>query len=197
MTSKYRKPHPDFPLFPHATGQWAKKVRGKTEYFGMVHDDPRGERALKEWIEQKDFLLAGRGRQAITGALTVADLANRVLTWKRNQFSAGEITLHAVRTWYKVCAMVVGQFGAKQTVEGLGPDDFQRLMESHLADKSATSRANLVSYVRALFTFAHNDEQRLIPAPVLLAQPSANPRPSDGTTGRRGKGAYSPKPKLT
>ena len=41
-----RKPRPDFPLFPHQPGRWAKKVRGKLVYFGKTADDPKGSRAL-------------------------------------------------------------------------------------------------------------------------------------------------------
>jgi hypothetical protein len=54
------KPRPDFPLFPHRNGRWAKKVRGKFVYFGKWADDPKGEAAVDLWLDQKDDLLAGR-----------------------------------------------------------------------------------------------------------------------------------------
>jgi hypothetical protein len=51
--------HPEFPLFPHWSNRWAKKVRGNLHYFRKIADDPKGENALKLWADQKDDLLAG------------------------------------------------------------------------------------------------------------------------------------------
>ncbi len=51
------KPRPDFPLYAHAVGKWAKTIRGKTYYFGDWAD-PEG--ALEEYIDQRDDLYAGR-----------------------------------------------------------------------------------------------------------------------------------------
>ena len=43
-----------FPLHLHATGQWAKKIRGKQHYFGTDRDV-----ALKEFVRVKADLEGG------------------------------------------------------------------------------------------------------------------------------------------
>ena len=50
---KPAKPTPDFPLFPHANGCWAKKIRGKLHYFGPWDD---GE-TLRRRGDSQDRLL--------------------------------------------------------------------------------------------------------------------------------------------
>jgi hypothetical protein len=64
---KPAKPSTDFPQFPHASGSWAKKIRGRLHYFGPW-SDPDG--ALRKYLEQAPDLHAGRRPQAATEAQT-------------------------------------------------------------------------------------------------------------------------------
>lgn len=90
-TQKRRaKPHPDFPLFPHRNGQWAKKVKGKHRFFGVWADQ-----ALGQWLDQRDDLLAGRVPRVKGGELTVKDMSERFISAKRILVDAGELSIRA------------------------------------------------------------------------------------------------------
>ncbi len=126
--SKPKKPRKDFPLFPHARGYWAKKVRGKLCYFGKVATDRKGEAALQLWIDQRDDLLAGRTPRSTPGdGLTVAALCNAYLTAKEQQRDAGEIRGRSFAEYFATCKFVVGSFGKNRRVDDLAADDFQAL----------------------------------------------------------------------
>jgi hypothetical protein len=97
-----RKPHAAYPLFAHQVGQWAKKIKGKTLYFG-VWADPEG--ALKKWLAEKDELLAGRvprNRKA-ENTPTLRDLCNAFPTTKATMRDSGELSVHTWRDYLNVC----------------------------------------------------------------------------------------------
>src|SRR5437899_3285799 len=96
-----KKPYADFPLTPHNSGKWQKKIRGKIHYFDNwkrrvngkeVRVDGDGwEAALALYKAQADDLHAGRTPRTTTDGLTVADLCNRFLTAKQRKYEAGEL----------------------------------------------------------------------------------------------------------
>src|SRR5579871_5796269 len=86
-SAKPSKPYPEFPLFPHATKRWAKKIRGKLHYFGPWNDP---DRALTNYLEQKDDLHAGRKPRSDTSAdVTVKTVVNAFLNHKKGLLDAG------------------------------------------------------------------------------------------------------------
>ena len=74
----------DFPLYAHASGRWAKRVKGTICYFGLWRDDRNGQRALQTWIDQRDDLLAGRKprRPGDPDSATIKELCDAFLTAK-------------------------------------------------------------------------------------------------------------------
>jgi hypothetical protein len=149
---KPTKPYPDFPLFAHAVGQWAKKIRGKLHYFG-VWADPDG--ALAKYLEQKDALHAGRKPRETSGELAVKDVANQFLSAKTALVDAGELS---PRTWagYKLAVdEMVSQLGKSRLVADLDPSDFAS-MRARMAKKWGPHRlATTIQVVRSVFKHAY------------------------------------------
>src|SRR5262245_53582619 len=110
---KPAKPHADFPLFPHATKRWAKKIRGKFHYFGPWND-PQG--ALAKYLDQKDDLLAGRTPRVSGEGVTVRDLVNRFLTVKQQRVQSRELSNRTFLDYHETCERVINTFGKTRLV---------------------------------------------------------------------------------
>ena len=163
------KPHKDFPLFPHANGQWAKKIAGKTHYFGPWNDP---ESALDTYLRQKDDLLAGR-KPSASDAVTVRDLVNQFLAAKEAIVLSNELEQRTFDDYYKECKRVIRVFGRTRTVEGLAPDDFEELRGDMAESLGPVALGNAINRVRVLFKYAF--DQRLIPTPVHFGQSFKRP----------------------
>ena len=164
--SAFGKPHRDFPLFPHATGRWAKKVRGKFRYFGKVADDPDGQAALALWLEQKDDLLAGRTPRVKSEGLAIRDLLNRYLTAKRHLLDTREITPKHFAELYACCQRIGGTFGLTRVVVDLAADDFERLRKAIAKQWGPVRLGNEVQRVRSVFKFGY--DSGLIDRPICF-----------------------------
>ncbi len=167
---KPAKPHPDFPLFPHASRRWAKKICGQLHYFGPW-DDPQG--ALNKYLEQKDALHAGRRPRPETGSATVKDVVNAFLDHKEGLMNAGELSRH---TWakYKTAAdLVIAHFGKARLASDLDPQEFAGLRKRMAAKWGVYRLGDMIQHVRSIFKHGH--DTRLLPLPVCFGPGFARP----------------------
>jgi len=150
-TGKPAKPYPDFPLFPHATRRWAKKIRGKHFYFGPW-EDPDG--ALQQYLNQKDDLYAGRVPRVAGDGLTLRDLCNAFLRSKRLRVDSGDLNERTFRDYLKSCERLIEAFGKQRLVEDLGPDDFERLRASLAENWGPVTLGNEIQRMRVVLKYA-------------------------------------------
>jgi integrase len=158
---KPAKPYADFPLFPHAAGVWAKKIRGKLHYFGPWSDP---DAALAKYLEQKDDLHAGRARRPRPDALTVKALAYDFLSAKQALVDTGELS---PRTWagYKMaCDFLVKHLSKSRLVADLGPDDFAGLRKKLAKRYGPHGLGTAIQCIRC--ACKHAFDAGLIPSPI-------------------------------
>jgi integrase len=161
------KPYPGFPLTPHPSGRWCKKIRGKLQYFGKLADpDAALERFNREWPYLKD----GRTPPAIdTGdGCTVRLLCNAFLTSKKSKLDAGELSPRTWQGYFETCELLTDHFGLDRRVDDLRPTDFEPLRAKLAKRYGAVGLRNTVNVCRMVFKFAF--DQELIDKPVRFGQ---------------------------
>lgn len=148
--SKPAKPYPEFPLYAHSVGQWAKKIRGKTYYFGLWAD-PDG--AMANYTSRREELESGIRPAPAKRELDVSTICNMFLARKKASASSGEL---ANRTWveYKsACDFVAEVFGKSRLVADLRSDDFSKARDAISAKTGPHRLAKMIQMIRCIFKF--------------------------------------------
>ncbi len=160
------KPYSGFPLFPHATGRWAKKINGRFHYFGKWRGEPdNGWRAaLDEYLEVKDDLYAGRKPRRGGDGVTIRDLCNRFLTHCQKKIESDEIVQRTFDDYKRTTDRIVRVLGLSRRVDDLRPDDFARLRDDIAKNYGVVALGNEITRGRVVFNYAYKDQ--LIKAPV-------------------------------
>lgn len=154
---KPEKPWADFPLTPHNSGQWCKRIHGKLHYFG-TWDAPNEaveeyERRLPELMGQKE-----------SNAPTLRELCNQFLDTKHLLVDDGQL---AKRTWddYKsIASRLISHFGPSRPIDTLMGRDFESLFRSLPSSWGTTSKNNFVIRAKAIFNYAFTEE--LVDVPI-------------------------------
>jgi integrase len=163
--AKPSKPYPDFPLFAHATGRWAKKIRGQMVYFGPWADP---DAALNKYLSAKDALHAGRKPREVSAGVTIKELCNRFLNAKQALVDSGELTKRSWQDYKAACDLIVSRFGKSRLVADLDPEDFSALRTKLAVKWGPVTLGNVIQRMRVVFKFAWDDG--LIDRPVRYGQ---------------------------
>jgi integrase len=165
------KPYDDFPLFPHATRRWAKKIRGRMHYFGPWND---WQGALKKYQEQRDDLHAGRTPRVQAEGFAVRDLLNHFRTSKKRLADAGEITPRTYAEYCSTCDRISEAFGRTRLVLDLAADDFGELRAALAKRWGPVALGNEVQRVRSVFKYCY--DAGLIDRPVRFGPEFKRPK---------------------
>lgn len=192
-SNEARKPKPDkpyagFPLFPHASGRWAKKVRQKTHFFGRWGNTVLGEVvpvddidasarvALGELNRQWPYLSEGRTAPPVgVEGCTIRSLCNLFLTEKQSRIANGELTQYSFNEYHRIAESVVSFFGRDRIVDDLRPDDFSTFRNALGKGCGVVTLKSKINRARVLFKFA--SDRQLIDRPVAYG--GAFDRPKD------------------
>ena len=149
------------PLFPHANGSWAKKIRGKLHYFGPWGDLPG---ALASYEKKRVALHSGRVSRPTASDLTIRYLCNAFLTVKKGRVESGELTQRSFNDYHATCERIVQHFGKDRIVADIGPADFEDFRRRLSKKWSPVTVSNEIRRIRVVFNYAYKSD--LLDRPV-------------------------------
>ena len=152
------KPTKDFPLFPHrGSGQWAKKIKGRTHYFGSWRLDPTGVEAIVSYTRELPYLLRGETPPSIdiSQGCTIGQLCNEFMDSKQAAMEDGDLSPRTLADYHQTAKLLVNHFTKDRHVADLRPTDF-RDFRSVLAQKLNTnSLKSVINKLRMVFNYGH------------------------------------------
>lgn len=148
---KPEKPHKQFPLFPHANGQWAKKIKGRLRYFGHWEDP---ESALEKYLQQREELQAGK--EPVDPGLKLWELGELFLQAKKALVDTGELSPRTWQTYQATVNTLLKHCGRETPARLMGPAEFQALRAKLAQVRKAVALGNEIQRVRSVFKFGYD-----------------------------------------
>jgi len=164
------KPYAGYPLFLHASGRWAKKIKGRLHYFGrwgrMVDgvltpvDTYResADDALALYEAQRHDLQRGRKPRVATlgdgDGPTIKYTLDAYLTRQQDRVKAGEVKLKTFADYERTAKLVADTFGRSRPAADLDAEDFRKLLAVFRDGRNPTSVSNEIRRTRTMFKWA-------------------------------------------
>jgi integrase len=173
MSQRPKKPFATYPLFAHANGQWAKKILGKTHYFGKWADP---NAARDKYKAEHAYLFAGEEPPIVNG--TVASVVRAFLDTKATAVATGDLAQRSYDEYEKTCGIVQATLGKSTPVGDVEREVLIRLRLALIKGKrgrvrSPVSQKRYIGMARVLFNFVNEALGHSIHYRIPLKMPPA------------------------
>lgn len=164
MATQKRKTRSDkFPLTRHATGQYCKKIHGKTYYFGSDKQE-----ALQRYIDQAAYLHGSNhnSQRPLGDSMTLKQLCGMFLKYQLTKVKANAITAQHYNDQISSLNMLMSFLGQRRSIKDISTLDLQNYKQKLQKHYNKSShRLNLhISNLKTLFHWAKkNDVLKQIP----------------------------------
>jgi integrase len=150
------KPHPDFPLQPNLNGQWSKKINQKPYYFGSWKDDPKGERAIREYNDRLPGILSGTDHLralAAKGLPTVGGIMSKYLGQCKLDVLSGGLSKATYGERIRELELFANWIHAETAVANLKPEHFAGYVQQLIEGRKLKARARkrVQAHVKTMF----------------------------------------------
>lgn len=144
----------DFPLTPHACGQWRARIAGRDFYFGSIEDP---EAARKQFDYEYEYLAKGMpipdpdkgDRETLGGVL------ERWMEYQRGRLEAGGITPKTYDDYRRVAEFLEDKLGKTMRVDSIGPEQWTTLrVDIDKLTKSPTVASRYVTIAKMPWRWA-------------------------------------------
>lgn len=154
MSQKKRpdKPYPEFPLYAHSGGRWAKVINYKTHYFG-TWNDPKG--ALKEYLTALPYIKSGLTPPVGGDGYNLGCLCSEFYDFQKERFRQKEIGARHLKDIDDHNKYLLSVFGTQRNVESFTPADFAVLRQKIAKKYKLNRTSNYITKTRTIFRWAH------------------------------------------
>jgi site-specific recombinase XerD len=143
------KPYPDFPLYAHSCGKWARKIGGKIKYFGKWSDP---QAALLEYEASL------RVEINLPPTFTVQLAANTFLTARKKMVANGTLSERSYQSYRRSLKRFAAFIGPDRNLENLDPSDFSRYKFDFARTNNPVGTGNEVTRIKTALKWLHKSK---------------------------------------
>jgi integrase len=157
MKTLKRKTRSDkFPLTLHPTGQYCKKIKGKTYYFGSDKKD-----ALQRYLDQATYLHGCQNnlQRPTDDSMTLKQLCDMYLTYQYSKLQADDLTAKHHNDQISSLDKLMAFLGPNRKIKSISTLDLQNYKRKLQKSYGSVCRLNLhISIMKALFHWARKND---------------------------------------